>query len=48
MYKTYTTPLFELVNNNESNKVFFAGSGPEAPKLSIALGSMLGVSTSWF
>jgi len=43
----YTTPLFEVVEQDESNKVFFATSGGSTPSVSASINSMTSTSGSW-
>jgi len=43
--KEYKTPQFQLVRQDESNKVFFAASG--APALGGSLGSMSSTTGAW-
>jgi len=45
MNKIYEKPQFQLVRQDESNKVFFAASG--APALGGSLGSMSSTAGSW-
>jgi len=48
MEKQYALPQFQLVRQNDSNKIFFAASGtPGAPALGGALGAMTKTNGSW-
>jgi len=48
MRKNYNEPKFELVRQNESNRVFFTASGPApTPTPSGSISSMSKVTGSW-
>lgn len=44
--KIYTEPKFEVIRQNESNKVFFVASGASAAP-SFGLGSMSSTNGAW-
>jgi len=46
--KEYKTPKFQIVKQDEQNKVFFAASGtPGAPSFGGSLGSMSSTTGAW-
>jgi len=45
--KEYKTPTFQLVKQDEQNKVFFAASGPALTSVGGSLGSMSSTNGAW-